>query len=139
MSKATVARKGNKYGAKRTIVDGYRFDSKLESERYRELKARVEAGIIFGLIRQVPFRIYWPGHVGDKDWLLFTYIADFTYTDADNHYVVEDVKGRVLNEFRIKKKAVRMDRGIEVHIVTRKRQTWYFDNVPEATRHYTPS
>jgi hypothetical protein len=42
----------------------------------------------------------------------------------------------VLNEFRIKKKAVRMDRGIEVHIVTRKRQTWYFDNVPEPTRHY---
>ena len=31
-------KKGNKYNAKRTEVDGIWFDSKLEAERYIELK-----------------------------------------------------------------------------------------------------
>jgi hypothetical protein len=138
-----VARRGNKYGARKTTVDGYRFDSKLESQRYLELRARRDEGIITNLARQVSFKIFWPGHGEDKKWLLFTYVADFAYNDAEGNYVVEDVKGNVtgapMGVFRIKKKAVLFDHGIIVHIVTRKRMTWSFDNVPELTRYYTPS
>jgi hypothetical protein len=45
--------------------------------------------------------------------------------------VIEDVKGRVLNEFRLKAKGVRFSYGTTVHIVTRKRATWFFDKEPE--------
>jgi hypothetical protein len=132
---ATAKRRTNKYGAKPTVVDGRRFASKLEAARYRELKARVNAGDISDLECQIPFQVFWPGHEGDRRWLLFTYIADFSYV-RDGQTVVEDTKGRVLNEFRLKKKGVMFAFGVDVIIVTRKRMTWYFNGKPEEHRYY---
>lgn len=90
----------------------------------------MDAGVIEHLSRQVPYPIYWPGHDGDKNWLLFTYISDFEY-DVNGEHVVEDVKGRVLNEFRLKKKGVKFAHGRDIAIVTRKRMTWYFNGKAE--------
>lgn len=128
----------NKYGAIPTVVDGIRFASKLEAARYRELRARQHAGVISNLERQVWFAVYWPGKQNAKnkrDGLLFNYVCDFQYVNADGETIVEDVKGKVLDAFRLKKKGVWYAHGIHVAVVTRKRSggryLWFFDGKPE--------
>ena len=116
-------------------MDGIRFHSKLEAARYRELKARQNAGEIADLDRQIKFPVHWPGVADEKRSLFFTYVCDFTYTDASGKSIVEDVKGKVLGEFRLKSKGVMFAHGISVAIVTRKRVNgrlrWHFNRVPE--------
>lgn len=41
----------NKYGAKKTVVDGVTFDSKAEARRYQQLKLMQQAGEIIGFTR----------------------------------------------------------------------------------------
>ena len=43
----------NKYGNKKTVVDGITFDSRKEAKRYQELKLLEKAGEIKDLRRQV--------------------------------------------------------------------------------------
>lgn len=137
-----MPRKTNKYGAKPTVVDGIRFHSKLESQRYRELLAREKLGLIGNLRRQVTYNVVWPG-LSVKDGKLFAYVSDFEYDDANGSHIVEDVKGRVTGppwaSFRVKQRAMRIAHGIEVHVVTRKAvrgtNRWHFDGVPEDKEH----
>ncbi len=135
MPTTTKPKKRNKYGAIPTVVDGIRFHSKLEAARYRELNARLALGLITNLDRQVPFAVHWPGVSDTKKSLFFTYVCDFIYTNADGERIIEDVKGRVLGEFRLKKKGVMFALGVDVAIVTRKRVNgrlrWHFNKVPE--------
>tara|TARA_R110000824_G_scaffold352968_1_gene540110 strand:+ start:403 stop:723 length:321 start_codon:yes stop_codon:yes gene_type:complete len=100
----------NKYNAKKTNVDGITFDSKRESRRYLELKTLLHAGHISDLELQIPF----PCIVNDKK--ICSYKADFAYIQ-DGKRVVEDVKGFVTRDFRLKKKLVEALHGIEVVIV----------------------
>lgn len=87
----------NKYGAKRTEVDGFVFHSKKEAQRYGQLKMLEQAGQISNLKLQVPYPLKVNGA------LITTYIADFVY-DEDGREVVEDVKGKRTQEYVIKKK-----------------------------------
>lgn len=86
----------HKYNAKKTDVDGIRFDSKKEAKYYQELKLRQMSGEIVFFLRQVPF--YLPGGV--------TYRVDFQefHTDGTVHFV--DVKGMRTQSFIAKKKIV---------------------------------
>lgn len=94
---AKAPRGKNKYGAKRTEVDGFVFDSKKEARRYGELKLLEQTGQIENLRLQVPYPIKVNGS------LITTYIADFVYIEAGKE-VVEDVKGKRTREYIIKKK-----------------------------------
>lgn len=76
----------SKFRAVPVVVDGIRFDSKLEAGRWQELKLQERAGEISGLRRQVDF----PLDVLDST--LGCYRADFTYTRG-GVYVIEDAKG----------------------------------------------
>lgn len=99
----------NKYGAKLTVVDGIRFHSKRESERYSELKLLERAKKIEDLIRQPKF----PIEVGGKK--ICTYIADFSYWDNDRKCgVIEDVKGAKTALYSIKKKLVEAIYPVEI-------------------------
>ena len=49
----------HKYRAEPTVVDGIRFDSKLEARYYEQLKIRQAGGEVVGFLRQVP--IHLPG------------------------------------------------------------------------------
>jgi hypothetical protein len=89
----------NKYGAKPTVVDGIRFHSKRESERYSELKLLQRAGNIRFLETQPKFPIV------VKDKKICVYIADFSYWEGTGR-VVEDVKGAKTALYSIKKKLV---------------------------------
>ena len=49
--------KRNKYGAKKTTVDGITFDSKWEAQRWGELQAMERGGLVRDLERQVKYDI----------------------------------------------------------------------------------
>ena len=106
----------SKYHAKKTVVDGITFDSKRESMRYRELKLLEKAGQIKDLKLQVPFELLpsCPGPEGKK-LRVMKYIADFTYTDASTgKTVVEDSKGFLTKEYKIKKRLMWQLLGINI-------------------------
>lgn len=102
-----------KYGAKKTEVDGFVFDSKAEANRYSELVLAERAGEISNLVVQPMF----PLIVNDKK--IGKYIADFQYTDRDGNRVVEDVKGVSTPVYRLKKKLV--EAIYDIHIVEVRR------------------
>lgn len=90
-----------KFGNVPTMVGMIRFDSKAEANRYCELRMLAQTKAIEDLRRQVTFALY-----GKNGSPICTYRADFTYTEGDKQ-VVEDVKGAVTPEFRIKEKLFR--------------------------------
>lgn len=87
--------RGNKFGAKPTVIDGLRFDSKKEAKRWGELKALEATKQIKQLQRQVSI----PLTVNGKK--ICTYRADFVY-QQDGQTVVEDAKGFQTDVFKIK-------------------------------------
>lgn len=92
-----------KYGNRKTIIDGIKFDSKAEAERYKELRIMERAGIITDLKCQPKFQLI-PTFVKDgKTFRGITYIADFRYTQ-DGRTVVEDVKGYKTEVYKLKRK-----------------------------------
>lgn len=118
----------NKYHNKRTVVDNHCFDSKKEASRYLVLKDKLKRGEIDNLRLQVPYELL-PAlyeehvvHLKTKDKVVrkcvqrsVTYIADFVYRDrkTDND-VIEDVKGRKVKEYILKKKMMRALLGLTI-------------------------
>lgn len=102
-------RKQNKYGNKKVIIDGFKFDSIKESKRYLFLKSEKEAGRIYGLSLQVPYRIVIDG------WLICVYKCDFEYFLAKNDKcITEDVKGMRTAVYLLKKKLMKAVLKIDV-------------------------
>ena len=97
----------SKYGAIKTKVDGFVFASKREAHRYSELKLAECNGDIFNLELQPKF----PLIVNGKK--VASYIADFRYTEH-GQVVVEDSKGFRTAVYRLKKKIVEAQYGIEI-------------------------
>lgn len=102
--------KPNKYGAKKTIVDGITFDSKREAARYSELKLLEKGGYIRQLELQPAFAFELNGKV------IFKYIADFRYFEGQTR-VVEDVKGVQTPLFRLKRKLIESQFNIKIVLV----------------------
>jgi len=105
-------KRGNKFGAKRTIVDGIAFDSKREAEVYLALKVLERAGKISALERQWKFDLLVNGQV------IGTAKIDFAFIDheQDGRRRVVDVKGVVTREFRRVQKIIKAAHGIEVEV-----------------------
>lgn len=107
----------NKYGNKRTEIDGIVFDSKHEAMHWIELKYMERAGMIRDLQRQVPFELI-PKQEKDGKCVerSVKYIADFVYFDHDGNLVVEDAKSPATRTelYRLKKKLMRYFKGIEI-------------------------
>lgn len=111
--------KRQKYGAKKVTIDGIRFDSQAEGRRYQQLKLLQQSGQISKLelqpkfVLQTGFKDQWSG----RRERAITYRADFRYIEA-GHPVVEDVKGRETQVFRVKWKIVKAQHpGTEFRIV----------------------
>jgi len=95
-------KRGNKYRAVKTTVDGVTFDSKREAARWQELELLQEAGEISDLRRQVAFPLL-PAENGERG---VKYIADFVYT-RNGLSICEDVKSaatRNRQDYIIKRK-----------------------------------
>ena len=108
-----------KYNNKKITVDGQVFDSKKESNRYKELRLLEKAGEIKDLRMQVKFTLIpsqrdeATGKVIEREC---SYKADFVY-EEDGETVVEDVKGFRTKEYIIKRKLMLYQYGIRIREV----------------------
>lgn len=125
MSIAEYRRRGgvraHKYSAKAIVVNGLRFDSKLEGDRYLYWLNRWQARSIAWFTRQVPF--YLPGGVIYRaDFIIVQQhdtIAKERFGDA---VIVEDCKGFLTEAAAIKLKQVEAIYGFQVQLI--KRGKW---------------
>ena len=109
--------KKSKFNAQRTIMDGEKFDSRKEADRWRELRTMEIVGVIKNLRRQVKYELI-PAQVkpsGGKERPV-NYFADFVY-EQNGRTVVEDVKGMRTPEYKMKRKFLLWKFGIEIHEV----------------------
>lgn len=104
----------SKYRNKIVIIDGIRFDSMLEGERYKTLRIAERGGAISDLKLQVPFELKVNG------LLICKYIADFTYIQ-NGKLVVNDAKGVQTKEFKLKQKLMLAVHGIEIQLSKRSK------------------
>lgn len=100
-----------KYNNRKTEIDGKKFDSRHEAECYLQLMARVAAGELRCVCRQVKFDL--PGGI--------VYVADFVaYTPDLRLEGVYDAKSEITAQNRVyinKRKQMKAIYGIEIREV----------------------
>ena len=106
--------KVGKYNAQGSRIDGYFFHSKAEATRYCQLKRLAEQGTIVQLQLQPRFPISVDGQA------ICVYIADFQYKVMNEYgtvtaIIVEDVKGMVTPEYRLKSKLFTAKYRMPIH------------------------
>ena len=114
MAKRTIVLETPKFLNQKTEIDGIKFDSKKEAQRYLELKLMVRAKEIYDLELQKRMSLNVEGQK------VCSYVADFVYKNRYGQTVIEDVKSpitRKLPAYRIKKKLVKAIYGIEIQEV----------------------
>lgn len=114
-----------KYHNKKTVADGINFDSKLEAERYAQLKILERAGVIRDLELQPEYELIPSFKKCGKTWRRTVYKADFRYILCeDDRIIIEDVKGStavITDVFRLKQKLFEYRYPeLTIKIVTRK-------------------
>ena len=120
-----MAQRRSKYGNKKVVVNGLKFDSKKEAQRYSHLLMLKNAGIITDLELQKEFILIpsqrEPDTIGKRGGKIkgrvierkVSYIADFVYK-KDDELVVEDTKGMLTPDYVIKRKLMLYIHGIRV-------------------------
>jgi len=102
----------SKYKAKGRYIDGRWFASAAEGDRYEQLREMVQLGTIDQLEMHVRYRCDVNGHH------ICDYLADFRYRinpgRLGQRVLIEDVKGLVLDEYRIKRALVHALHPIEI-------------------------
>ena len=97
-----------KYHNAKTIVDGIKFDSRLEAERYAQLKILERAGVIRDLELHPEYELIPLFRKNGRTWRRAVYKADFRYILCeDDRIIIEDVKGSeamITDVFRLKQK-----------------------------------
>ncbi len=114
-----------KYHNIKISVDGIKFDSKLEAERYAQLKILERAGVIRDLELQPEYELIPSFKKNGKTWRKTVYKADFRYILCeDDKTIIEDVKGStavITDVFRLKQKLFEYKYPeLTIKIVTRK-------------------
>ncbi len=88
--------KRQKYGNKKVVIDGEKFDSQKEASRYCVLRTRLNLGEIRDLRLQPRFKIADGGMEDPRTGRKMAarhYVADFSYVDSKTGvHIVEDVK-----------------------------------------------
>lgn len=110
-----------KYRNHPTEVNGIRFDSKKEAQRYKHLMDRLKNGEISDLRLQAGFTLVegFTTVTGERI-RPERYVADFIYMDEMGERIVEDVKSEITRKnpaYRIKKKQMADKFGIVIREV----------------------
>lgn len=100
--KVPAAKKPAKYRNEKCESGGVKFDSKREMKRWHELVQMQVRGEISELELQVPFVLAEPVVIAGRKRPALRYVADFVY-EMGGETVIEDVKGRVTEGYRIKR------------------------------------
>ena len=106
--------KRGRHGERTTIVDGIKFRSKLEADRYRELKLLKLAGKVKWFLRQVPFDVS-VGVVYRLDFLVCWNLSG----TPDEVLGYEETKGHLTDKARIKIGVVQERYAIKITILRR--------------------
>jgi hypothetical protein len=101
----------SKYKNERTEVDGISFASKREANRYAELKLLEKSGEISCLEMQKRFKL----RAGGK--AIGSYVADFSYINRVEDWIVEDAKGVSTPLYKWKKRHFEAEYGVEIREV----------------------
>lgn len=106
-----------KYGNKKVVINGDKFDSQLEARRYFELKLLERAGLITDLERQKKYVLI-EKSAGKRE---ISYVADFVYKE-NGTLVVEDTKSEPTKTrtYKLKKRLLFEKYGIEIKEITNK-------------------
>ena len=98
---------------------GLKFDSRWEAERWGQLKAMERAGVVTELERQIKYDL------SINDVKICSYIADFRYLqqeeDGFSKLIVEDAKGVLTPEFKLKKKLMKAIHNIDILLSYKKK------------------
>lgn len=98
-------KKQNKYRNKKILIDGKKFDSIKEGDRYKELKLLQKTGKISELKLQPTYLLQDSFKIENKTIRAIKYVADFEYIDnKTGKVIVEDVKGYRTDVYKLKKK-----------------------------------
>lgn len=112
----------SKYKNIKVEIDGIKFDSIGEGDRYKFLRDMQGAGVIKNLRLQVPYEL--TPKYREKDGTAvraMKYIADFVYILSDTgDEVVEDFKGRRTQSYIDKRKLMMKVHGIEIYETNQK-------------------
>lgn len=112
----------NKYNNRKVTVNGIRFDSRKEANRYSDLVLLQRVGEIKNLQLQKKFVLI-PSQKDEHGKVIereCAYIADFVYRDKGGNEVVEDVKGyrdsasSAYAMYVIKRKLMLLNYGIRI-------------------------
>lgn len=118
--------RASKYNASKHVVDGIKFDSQKEADRYKELTLLERIGKISELELQKEFELIPTQRepstfgkrggekLGDVIERKCSYYADFYYKDEKGNPVVEDTKGMKLSDYIIKRKLMLYVHGIRI-------------------------
>lgn len=107
--------KRQKYGNTRVEIDGLKFDSQHEANVYADLMARVRAGDLKCVMRQVKFDLGGGYHATKES--RYQYIADFVTIDRYDKVEVIDAKSEITRQNRTylnKKKQMLAEWGLEI-------------------------
>lgn len=93
-----------KYNSSKTVLDGFKFHSKVEGEYYLLLKEKQRTGEILAFELQPKFLLQ-NGFRKEGKWIHpIHYIADFEVTYPDGRVEIVDIKGQTTQVFDLKKK-----------------------------------
>lgn len=93
-----------KYGSKKEKIDGYVFDSKIESRYYLQLKWLQDNEQILFFRLQPHYLLQEAFKKDGRSFRKIEYIADFEVHNLDGSIEVVDVKGVETEAFKIKRK-----------------------------------
>lgn len=108
-------KKKSKYGNKKVLIDGIKFDSKKEANRYLELQLMEDTDYITDLELQKKFELIPSYEINGRKIRAMNYMCDFYYFDLmTGKYIVEDVKGYRTEIYKLKKKMFEYKYKIEI-------------------------
>ncbi len=110
----------SKYGSKKTVIDGFTFDSLKESRRYSELMILQRAKLISNLELQAVFVLAPAAILNGRKKPALRYVADFIYTNSDGVQIIEDVKSKATAEnraFRIKQHLMKTVWNLDITLI----------------------
>lgn len=115
-------RHANKYGAKKTVWNGRKYDSKLEAGVAQEVEVLRKAGEVVSVEPQRTFVLH--GKNGGK---ICSHRVDFLLTFKDGHQEVWEAKGFVANQVWPMKRKLFEDEYPEIkYVVITSKQTYYY-------------
>jgi hypothetical protein len=109
----------SKYGARKTTIDGIKFDSKMESDYYLYLKQMKEEGQIKDFSLQPKFLLQDKFEKHGKKFRAIYYISDFHVIYNNGSEVIIDIKGKQTADFKIKKKLYTKLYPLELKLITK--------------------